>query len=219
MAFDLSGNVEILRIVELLTKVLSSGDLANYYVAIDNGNDSDTKRVSLADILAFVTGGGTSFADNVFEIFSVGDSSKKINFSASSISTSTTITLTVPDISGLIAVAGMTNAFSFGGQAHGGNSVEAFSASKTFDAEDGNNQEMDVTAATTIGITNELPGTYIFTLEIDSGASPAITVGASFGTLANDGAALSDVDDDINVITLVVRPNATKYYTITTVTP
>ena len=78
---------------------------------------------------------------------------------------------------------------------------------------------MDVTASTTIGITNELPGTYIFTLEIDSGASPVITIGASFGDPANGNATLSDVDDDINVITLVVRPNTTKYYTILTITP
>lgn len=219
MAFDLSGNVEILRIIELLTKVLAPTDLANYYVAIDNPDDDDTKRVSLASVLAFVVGGGTAFNDSVFEIFNNADNSKKINFSASSISTSTTITLTVPDISGLIAVAEMVNAFSFGGQAHGGNNIRTFSASTTFNADDGNNQSMVVTAATTIGITNELPGIYVFTLEIDSVASPAITIGASFGDPANNNATISDVDNDINLITLVVRPGGGKYYTITTITP
>ncbi len=107
----------------------------------------------------------------------------------------------------------------FDNQAHGGNHVQTFSASTTFDANNGNNQAMIVTAATTIGITNELPGVYVFTLEIDSGASPAITIGASFGDPANDNATISDVDNDINVITLVVRPSGGKYYTITTITP
>ena len=105
----------------------------------------------------------------------------------------------------------------FQNQAHGGDNIRTFSASTTFDADDGNNQAMIVTAATTIGITNELPGIYIFTLEIDSGASPTITIGSSFGDPANDNAAISDVDNDINVITLVVRPGGGKYYTITTI--
>lgn len=104
------------------------------------------------------------------------------------------------------------------GQAHGGNHVQTFSASTTFDADNGNNQEMIVTATTTIGITNELPGTYVITLEIDSVASPTITIGASFGTAVDNNAALINADNDINIITLVVRPNATKYYTINTIT-
>lgn len=107
----------------------------------------------------------------------------------------------------------------FDNQAHSGNHVQSFSASTTFDSNNGGNQEMLVTAATTIGVSNELPGMYVYTLEIDSVAAPVITIGASFGDGANTNPALSTDDNDINVITLVVRPNGTKYYTILVVTP
>lgn len=107
----------------------------------------------------------------------------------------------------------------FDNQAHGGNFVQSFSASTTFNTNNGNNQEMIVTAATTIGVSNEVPGTYIFNLEIDSVAAPVITIGASFGDGANTNPPLSTDDNDINVITLVVRPNATKYYTVLIITP
>lgn len=111
-----------------------------------------------------------------------------------------------------------TAAMVFGGQAHSASHTQTFSASTTFNANNGNNQEMVVTASTTIGITNELPGTYIFTLEIDSVASPIITIGASFGSAVDNNAALINADNDINIITLVVRPDTTKYYTINTIT-
>ena len=77
---------------------------------------------------------------------------------------------------------------------------------------------MVTTATTTIGITNELPGTFIFTLVIDSGASPEITIGASFGTVMDNSADLLDANGDINIITLVVDPDGTKYYTVNTIT-
>lgn len=218
MAFELSGNVEVLRIIELLTKVLAPTDLANYYVAIDKDGDTDTKRASLAEILAFVAGGATSFADNIFEIFNVGDGTKVFNFDASSISTSTTITLTIPDVSGLIAVAGMVDAFSFGGQAHGGDNVRTFSASTTFDSNNGNNQSMDVTASTNIGISNELPGTYIFELEIDTAGAPTITPNANLGTVMDNSADFINADNDINIITVYVNPSGAKKYTINTIT-
>ena len=163
-------------------------------------------------------GGGSDFSDALFTVFNSGDPTKIIQFLASTITTGTTRTLTVPDISGLIAIAGMLDNFSFGGQAHGGNNIKVFSASATFDATDGNNQEMLVTASTTIAISNELPGTYIITLEIDTITPPTITIGASFGDPIDNNAALINADNDINIITLVVRPNATKYYSINTIT-
>jgi len=125
---------------------------------------------------------------------------------------------TFPNVTGRIAVEGMTDDFEFGGQAHGGSATVAFSASKTFDAVDGNNQKMVVTATTEVAITNELPGTYVFTLEIDSGASPVITVGASFGTVMDNSADIIDADNDIIIITLLVDPDGTKYYTVNTIT-
>jgi len=106
----------------------------------------------------------------------------------------------------------------FSGQAHGGNSLEVFSASKTFDANDGNNQKMLVTASTTIAISNELPGTYLFILEIDTVTPPTITIGASFGDKLDNSADLINADNDINILTLLVDSDGNKYYTINTKT-
>ncbi len=108
--------------------------------------------------------------------------------------------------------------YSFDGQAHGGNHVQTFSASTTFDADNGNNQYMEVTGSTTIAITNELPGTYLFRLEINSTSNPTITIGASFGDPYDNSADLIDEDNDVNLITLVVDPNGVKEYTINTKT-
>ena len=127
-------------------------------------------------------------------------------------------TQTFPDNDGIFAVTSMANDFAFGGQAHGGDHIQTFSASTTFNAVNGNNQEMLITASTTIGISNELPGTYIFTLEIDTGIPPTITIGASFGSPIDNNATLVDTDSSINILTLVVRSNGTKYYTINTIT-
>jgi len=101
------------------------------------------------------------------------------------------------------------------GQAHGGDTLESFSASKTFDADNGNVFEMDVTASTTISITNEEAGTYIFRLKIDTGTPPVITVGASFGAkLPNASLDFDYTDTVINILTLVVWPSGAKDYTI-----
>jgi len=114
------------------------------------------------------------------------------------------------------ALDGMTDAFNFGGQAHGGSYVKDFSASATFDADDGNNQYMEVTASTTVGLSNELPGTYILKLEINSGASPVITPHASLGDPFDNNATLLDANGDTNTITVVVDANGDKEYTINT---
>lgn len=209
------GEVLAKRIYELTEKLIGEIDANTDQLIIDNENESDSKRIPLATLLSFL---GSNFSDADFTLFNSIDSSKQLQFVLSSITTATTRTLTIPDISGLIAVAGMINAFSFGGQAHSGNHIQTFSASTTFDANNGNNQEMVVTASTTIGIINELPGTYIFTLEIDSISSPTITIGASFGSEVDNSATIINADNDINIITLVVRPDLTKYYTINTIT-
>jgi hypothetical protein len=53
MADVLTGDVEIKRIIQLLNKVLSSGDLSNYFIAVDSASDEDTKNVSISQLLAF----------------------------------------------------------------------------------------------------------------------------------------------------------------------
>ncbi len=100
-------------------------------------------------------------------------------------------------------------------QAHGGDTLESFSASKTFDADNGNVFEMVVTGDTTINISNEEAGTFIFRLEINSAASPTITAGASFGTKLTNSSDIVNDDDAINIITLVVWPSGAKNYSIT----
>lgn len=113
----------------------------------------------------------------------------------------------------------LSNNLKVNAQAHGGDTLEGFSASKEFDADDGNNQEMEVTASTAISITNELPGTFLIWLPINSGASPGITPDASLGTKANNSDDFSDVDGDINLVTIAVSNSGIKIYTITVITP
>lgn len=126
-----------------------------------------------------------------------------------------------------IALAGYTLSFSgngevtiapnliVSGQAHGGSYTKTFSASATFDADDGNNQKMVVTASTTINLSNELPGVYVIKLEIDTAGSPTITIGASIGTkLPNGSLDIDNSDNAINIITIVVDPDGTKDYSI-----
>jgi hypothetical protein len=114
------------------------------------------------------------------------------------------------------ALDGMTDPFAFGGQAHAGDSLQSFSASKTFDLDNGNVQEMVVTASTTIGITNEQAGVFIFRLPINSGASPVITIGPSFGDVMDGSLDLLDANNDVNIITLTVWPSGAKEYTVNT---
>lgn len=191
MAFILEGEVEVVRVDELLD--VNPANIRSKKILLDLLSDPKSVKAAFA----------------VFEAALIHD-----NISQKEIAGSGQTYGHINDV--LQNIAGNKI---FDNQAHGGNNIRTFSASTTFDADDGNNQAMIVTAATTVGIENELPGIYVFTLEIDSGASPVITIGASFGDPANDNATISDVDNDINVITLVVRPGGNKYYTITTITP
>jgi hypothetical protein len=218
MAFELTGDVQILRIIELLTKTLNASDLPNYFIAIDSNGDDQSMNISLETLLTFA-GASNSFNDALFEIFNNSDPTRKFNFSAGSIPASTTLTLTIPNVSGLLAVAGMAESFSFGGQAHGGSFTKSFTASAVFNGNDGNNQEMEVTGDTTVSISNELPGIFTITLPINSLTSPVITLDSSLGSPANSNDALSGADDDINTIIVSVRPNGSKVYTITVTTP
>ena len=47
MAGQLTGTIEVLRVYELLEKILAQNELANYSVLIDNEADADSKRIPL----------------------------------------------------------------------------------------------------------------------------------------------------------------------------
>lgn len=102
MAIVLTGDVELKRIIELLTKSnLTGGDFANYFIAIDGVNDSDTKNISLA-LLKTVF--GSTFSDADFQIFNNSDNTKKIDFLLSGLTTATLRTLTIQDKDGTLAL-------------------------------------------------------------------------------------------------------------------
>jgi hypothetical protein len=124
-------------------------------------------------------------------------------------------TATMPDASGLMAIAGMLEEFNFGGQAHGGSYTKTFTASATFDADDGNNQRMVCTGDSTLAMSNESPGVFIIDLPISGSGVSTITIGASFGQAYPNNDSLAYTDGSINTITLLVNPNGDKRYTIT----
>jgi hypothetical protein len=159
--------------------------------------------------------GSSSFYDNLFKIISNVDDDK-LSFLLDNLTADRQLTL--PDISGLLAVAGMVNAFQFGGQAHSGYYVKPFSASATFNANNGNNQQMNVTASTTIAIINEVPGTFVITLIINTGTPPTIELGSSLGDPYDNNPDLAVANGDENTIMVLVKPNGTKRYTINTKT-
>lgn len=106
----------------------------------------------------------------------------------------------------------------FTGQAHGGYYTKTFTASATFNANDGNNQTMTCTGDTTLAISNELPGIYVFDLPISGSGVSSITIGATFGTPYDSNDSLAYTDGSQNTITLFVNANGTKKYTITSIT-
>ena len=105
----------------------------------------------------------------------------------------------------------------FANQAHAGDYEAVFSAAQTFDTDNGNIQEMPVTSDTTVEVSNEEAGTYVFWLVVTSG-TPTITIGTSFGDPADNNPTLINADGDINIITLAVSPSGLKKYIINTIT-
>jgi len=128
-------------------------------------------------------------------------------------------TYTFPDISGLFAVFGMTNPFSFGGQAHGGSKIVSFSAAITFSGNDGNNQYCAITGDTTLGLSNLLPGMYVIDLYINTATPPTITIGATFGDPYDNSPTLDNTNTAYNTITVFVNANSDVHYTINTIAP
>jgi len=101
----------------------------------------------------------------------------------------------------------------FANQAHAGDNEASFSASQTFDLDDGNNQEMPVTGDTTVEVSNEEAGTYLLWLPVISG-TPTITIGTSFGDVLDNSGTLLNADGDVNLITFIVSPSGLKKYSI-----
>lgn len=101
------------------------------------------------------------------------------------------------------------------GQAHGGSYTKTFTASATFDADDGNNQRMVCTGDTALALSNEQPGVFIITLPISGSGVSSISIGASLGTPYPNNDTLAYTDGSINTITVLVDDNGDKSYTIT----
>ena len=126
-------------------------------------------------------------------------------------------TITIPDISGLMAVYGMTNPFLFGGQVHGGNYIKTFTASAEFNANDGTNQVMTCTGDTTISMINALPGAYLIDLPISGNGVTTIAIDSSLGIPYPTNSDIAYTDGSHNTITVYVNPNGTKKYTINSI--
>ena len=128
--------------------------------------------------------------------------------------------LTVAQVRTLLQVAyqAMTDAFQFGGQAHGGFKLVTYSATPTFNLNNGNNQYMPVTASTTCTLSNKLAGWFSVILEVDTASSPTISLDSTFGTAAVNSEEISNADNDINVITVLVLPSGTTVYSNTVIT-
>lgn len=216
MAIQLEGNIEALRIYEYLIKVLSTGDLSNYYLLIDKQGDQRATRVSLASLLAF---SGSQFYDNLFKLISNLDDDE-LTFVLDNLTANRAITL--PDASGLMAVAGMAEAFQFGGQANGGYSVESFSATKTFNLNNGVSQEMTLTGnVTSLTLSNKANGgSYlIYLIEDGTGGRTIPTPDSTFGNKTDNSADFITTANAVNIINVNVRPNGSTYWTLETYTP
>ena len=217
MAIQLEGKIEALRIYEYLTKVLGTSDLANYFLLIDKSGDARAQKVSLAALLAF---SGSQFYDNLFKLISNLDDDE-LTFVRDNLTTDRAITL--PDASGLMAVAGMAEAFQFGGQANGGYSVESFSATKTFNLNNGVSQEMVITGnITSLSLSNKVNGgSYlIYLVQNGTGGYTIPTPDSTFGSETDNSApAFITTANAVNIINVNVRPNGTTYWTLETYTP
>lgn len=108
------------------------------------------------------------------------------------------------------------------GQARGGYSVETFSATKTFNLDNGNSQEMVITGnITSLTLSNKVNGgSYlIYLVENGTGGYTIPTPDSTFGSKTDNSADFVTTANAINMINVNVRPNGTTYYTIETYTP
>ena len=97
-----------------------------------------------------------------------------------------------------------------------------FSATPTFDLDEGNVQEMTITAnVTSLAISNELPsGSYrIFLKQGGAGGYTIAEPGVTFGTRTdNSVVGFVTAVGDVNIIDIAINPNGDTYYSIETIT-
>jgi hypothetical protein len=92
-----------------------------------------------------------------------------------------------------------------------------FSATPTFNLQNGLVQEMPLTGNTVPAISNEWDGgTYIITFAVDATGGYSIAPDSSFGTITDNSIApiTSATANAVYIYTIVVRPGGTKFYTI-----
>ena len=100
--------------------------------------------------------------------------------------------------------------------------VETFSATISFDLNDGNVQKMVITAnITSLAVTNKVnSGSYrIFLTENGTGGYTIPTPGASFGTKTDNAADFVTAANAVNIIDITVDPDGNTFYSVETVTP
>ena len=116
----------------------------------------------------------------------------------------------------------IAESFVFGSQATGGSETVSFSATPTFDLDDGNSQQMTLTGnLTSLSLTNkENGGSYLIYLIQDATGSRTIpTPDSSFGNETDNSASFVTDANAVNLINVNVRPDGTTYYTVETYTP
>jgi hypothetical protein len=96
-----------------------------------------------------------------------------------------------------------------------------FTATPTFDLNDGNVQKMIITAnVTSLTISNKVnAGSYrIFLTQNATGGYTIPVPGASFGTKTDNAADLITAANDVNIIDITVDPDGTTFYSVETIT-
>lgn len=108
---DFGGGSKVIGIDNATTNPTTNptGGIVLYVDAADN---TLKYRQAAGTTVTLGGSGGTSFADNVFEITDDGDATKKAKFQCSGITTATTRTLTVPNADGTLALLGLAQTFS-----------------------------------------------------------------------------------------------------------
>jgi len=108
-------------------------------------------------------------------------------------------------------VLNVDGSFQSTGQANSGSKIETFSAAKTFDLNNGNNQYMPISANTVLSLSNKLPGTYIIQLQ-NTAVVTSITVDSTFGDALDNSPDFLLASGDRNKITVHVDANNNTEY-------
>jgi hypothetical protein len=101
-----SGNQTLANTSDATSHTVTLSATGGSFQLVEGSGITLTTTGTAADGIITIasSGGGSSFADNVFEIFDNTDNTKKLAFQASGITTGTTRTLTIPNANGTIAL-------------------------------------------------------------------------------------------------------------------